>query len=541
MQEENKMGIFVGIVERFTLDAISGWAIDKESSIPVELELLLNGKPVGTFKANRFRRDLVSLKDDGRCAFAITPLIQKKGLLKFLPRKTVFSIRILGTDKVIKNGEKIFEGERSDDLMDFVNRQGLTYRLNKGVFIIPISERPAKWKANALSLVNKIHDYLLQHDYHFCLAYGTLLGLVRESDFLGHDDDVDCMLIVKASTIIQAVDDFFVAIDLLRSGGFSVDIKSNGQVFLGDKTGTTVDTFLGWFDEDGLKLTFTVINKVPKDSILPIQTSQLHGTHVPVPYNPSLILAAIYGPSWNIPDRSFAWNRPAEIAEYFLPIHNYNRGANLEYWDTYYSKNDDNAPPRYPSQFAIFVQSSGETFDTVVEIGCGTARDSLFFASQGAKVISCDYSEKVITANSLFAKTLKLQDKVSFHKVDFSNLNNVANFKQHISTTANSGRKCFYSRFFFHAIDINTETCVLLFYSDICRYGDIIACEFRVDGDQHGGKTTSEHYRRYIKPLDFINNCHRYGFSPYYYVEGKAYANYKDDDALVVRTLLKRL
>jgi SAM-dependent methyltransferase len=260
----------------------------------------------------------------------------------------------------------------------------------------------------------------------------------------------------------------------------------------------------------------------------------------PVIKNYEKLLEKIYGPGWKVPDKSFTWQRPQETVDYFQSIHNYNRGANNEYWANYYGlRNQKVLPPEFPSQFAIFTLGLRKKFKTIVELGCGTARDSFFFAKQDYNVIAADFADSVVQSNTEQKKMLTQSDNINFYKVDFSNLLDIGNFISEINKKR-EGPICFYSRFFFHAIDLNTQSAVFEFLKESCKVGDIISCEFRIHGDQQGSKLTDKHYRRFVKPIEFVRVCHNFGFQVDYLVEGTGYANYGLDDARVCRIVFSK-
>ena len=253
------------------------------------------------------------------------------------------------------------------------------------------------------------------------------------------------------------------------------------------------------------------------------------------------LLEKIYGPNWSVPDKSFTWQRTRDVIDYFSSLHNYDRGANRDYWANYYGSRTQNVlPPEFPSQFAVFVLGLRRGLKTIVEIGCGTGRDSFFFAKQGYHVVAADYADSVIQSNIASKDSLNIPDEISFHQVDFSNLLDVGDFISLVKGKRGNSPVCFYSRFFFHAIDKNVESAVFEFLSECCNYGDFVACEFRIDGDQQGNKLTDDHYRRYVQPLEFVRACHRYGFQVDYLVEGAGYANFGKDDARICRIVFSK-
>ena len=65
-----------------------------------------------------------------------------------------------------------------------------------------------------------------------------------------------------------------------------------------------------------------------------------------------------------------------------------------KYWNEYYLTRP---PVNTPSLFAQYVMEYVKEEKTLCELGCGNGRDSLFFASQGIKVVALDSAESVIS------------------------------------------------------------------------------------------------------------------------------------------------
>ena len=109
-----------------------------------------------------------------------------------------------------------------------------------------------------------------------------------------------------------------------------------------------------------------------------------------------------------------------------------------KYWDEVYSANKLD---HEPSSFAQYIEqkylSSGKS---LLELGCGNGRDSLYFVENGKQVQALDLSSKTIENLSL----LNIKN-VEFLNQDFSNL---AKF---------SDLDYVYSRFTMHSVDEETE------------------------------------------------------------------------------------
>ena len=113
------------------------------------------------------------------------------------------------------------------------------------------------------------------------------------------------------------------------------------------------------------------------------------------------------------------------------------------FWDSYYA---GNATPVLPSQFAAFVANELELTTTIIDVGCGSGRDSLFFARHHFDVVGIDASGPAIenARQSAVAQNLK---SAQFQRSNVKEQNlskTIARFE---------GGLCVYARFFLHAID----------------------------------------------------------------------------------------
>ena len=205
-----------------------------------------------------------------------------------------------------------------------------------------------------------------------------------------------------------------------------------------------------------------------------------------------------------------------------------------DYWGTYYGKRE---APVLPSQFAVFIANeilTGElpAVRTIVELGCGNGRDSLFFLRHGFSVRGLDGSPEAIAAcqEGLEAQSSAIQAQATFR-------HGAADSRESWDWLGDmpEGPVLIYARFFFHAIDRETGAAVLAQAARLLsRRGGALCAEFRTDQDAAAAKVTPTHYRRFIAPDDFAAQLAA-GMDVAWRSEGRGMAKYRSDDAHVAR------
>lgn len=144
------------------------------------------------------------------------------------------------------------------------------------------------------------------------LAYGTLLGAVRESRFIPHDDDVDLLYASRGKDRESVVADLMQLRAQLQSMGYRVDLllpnNLNMHVFH-PRTGALVDVFPCWIEEAGLMLHMEAmkIRPIRPDIVHPGTSVELHGRIFPAPADPVAFLEERYGAAWKVSDPYFEW------------------------------------------------------------------------------------------------------------------------------------------------------------------------------------------------------------------------------------------
>ncbi|MEX0373686.1 class I SAM-dependent methyltransferase [Spiribacter roseus] len=206
-----------------------------------------------------------------------------------------------------------------------------------------------------------------------------------------------------------------------------------------------------------------------------------------------------------------------------------------KYWDNFYEK-ERLGVEDIPSQFAAFVLSEFSGRKTVIDVGCGNGRDSFFFARHVPKVIGIDASKSAIESCHKKREHIGFGN-AEFHQVDLSSLDYCLWFFESVS--AELENSVVYARFFLHAIDEEAEENFLKLAKFVSERGGAVAAEFRTHRDEQQQKETSAHFRRYINPLEFMENARSAGLSLSYFTEGFGLAKYKSDDAHVARFLFR--
>ncbi|QGN32942.1 LicD family protein [Microlunatus sp. Gsoil 973] len=147
--------------------------------------------------------------------------------------------------------------------------------------------------------------------YPAMIAYGTLLGAVREGNFLAHDDDVDMLIPIPAANRDEVEKVLAPLAEQLRSKGWRVSRPNSYTNFhLGEpETGLHVDVFPLLVDGErsSLHMEKMRLRDIATDVVLPPKPFTFLGREVLVPADPEAFLADRYGDGWSTPDPFYDW------------------------------------------------------------------------------------------------------------------------------------------------------------------------------------------------------------------------------------------
>lgn len=200
------------------------------------------------------------------------------------------------------------------------------------------------------------------------------------------------------------------------------------------------------------------------------------------------------------------------------------------YWNNFYSKK---VPPKFSSNFGEFVELKYKRkINSIIDLGCGNGRDTIFFLKKKINCIGIDKSEIVIRKNKKknisFKNFFLSQD---FSKIDFDKLSN--------------NKFSIYSRFSLHSLTLKEENRLIKNLSKSKKL-EYIFIETRTIYDELYGvgkkmkknEFFSDHYRRFIDPKEIKKKLSQ-NFKIIYYQCKKNFAKYKNENPKVLRIVCK--
>ncbi|CAB4692267.1 MAG: class I SAM-dependent methyltransferase [Actinobacteria bacterium] len=297
------------------------------------------------------------------------------------------------------SGRTLWDGEIAfgdeSRRVTFVDRQGQEISLDKSDRFSPtFSVRTEADLAPLLDAMGDLLDLLGREGVAAFPAYGTLLGAVREGQFLGHDSDADLGYVSAASNPVDVVVESFRLQRAAARAGFDT-YRYSGTAFRvrvieSDGTARGLDVFGGFLDHGRLYLMGEVGVDFRDDWIHPLGTTTLAGRSFPAPARPEKLLEAMYGPSWRVPDPAFKFETSAHTQTL---LNQWFRGTSTHRreWERRAALRRRRPVPGGASKLARTVARREPAGTHVLDIGAGRGRDALWLAGKGLTTTAYDY------------------------------------------------------------------------------------------------------------------------------------------------------
>ena len=226
------------------------------------------------------------------------------------------------------------------------------------------------------------------------ISYGCLLGAVRDGHMIGHDTDTDLAYLSAFTHPADIVRESYRMERELRALGWKV-IRMSGadlKLFLPLPDGRVVqvDVFAAFHVGETFYQMGGRSGSLPRSALTPASTVTLEGVELAAPADPEQVLAFLYGPGWRIPDPSFQNVDPVvgPAAARRVVRRGPAGGAALERPLPPPPLGD----PAPGSPFAVWVADRLPAGAQVVDLGCGTGRDTRWFLREGFDVAGADFS-----------------------------------------------------------------------------------------------------------------------------------------------------
>ncbi len=232
------------------------------------------------------------------------------------------------------------------------------------------------------------------------LAFGTLLGAARAGRAIGHDSDSDLLYLSEKETPAEINREIYDIQRAFSRRGLGTTLKSGSFVtvlFPGpDGAPIGIDVYACFYIDGVLHETATLRAPIPRDAILPLSTIEFEGLELPAPADPAKLLAASYGPGWQVPDPSFRHEpdkgTTARFEGWFGNMMTARRG-----WEAWWNHHRELQPA---SELAERVLADHPDPESVLEVGAGNGSDAVALGERGHRVNAYDFARHSFGAAS---------------------------------------------------------------------------------------------------------------------------------------------
>lgn len=310
----------------------------------------------------------------------------------FLDGRAEITVHEHGDESVLFSEEVTFGS--SDVPIAIVNGRGRPIALDKYFRRVETFEGREDAVQPLLDSIAEVIEVVRECGIEAFLAYGTLLGAVRDGKLIGHDSDADLGYVSRHSDPADVVIESFALQRALRARGYQVVRYSGAAIKIdvveSDGAIRGLDLFGGFLRDGQLHLLGEIRTPFEHDWIFPLSSATLEGRPFPVPADPDRVLVATYGESWRVPDPAFHFGTPTTTSRRF---NGWFRGTRVgrSTWDRLYLSGSFGRR-RKPAEAIHWLVDREPAMGSFIDIGCGRGREASFVAERGIPTLALDQS-----------------------------------------------------------------------------------------------------------------------------------------------------
>ena len=363
---------------------VSNAGIEATSADEVIVDVLFDDRRIWSFWLHR---DGAPTEDGHLVAWPGT-------LRDFLHGTARITLRVHGSEEVLFD-EEVTLGSGSGRIA-IVNADGQPLALDKSLRRVQTFDtRSADHVEPLIRAIDDVLTTLHGLGVDAFLAYGTLLGAVRDGRLIGHDSDADLGYLSAYEHPVDVMRESFGLQRALVERGYRVTRYSGSafKVDVRESDGSVrgLDVFGGFMYDGRLHLMGEIRTPFRREWVVPLGTTTLEGREFAAPADTDRFLTATYGESWRVPDPAFHFPTPRSTHRRF---NGWFRGTRVgrAKWDRVYA--NPRPPVLEPSDLASWITTREERVEDFVDIGCGAGVDVWWMAGRGARSTGLDFVRK---------------------------------------------------------------------------------------------------------------------------------------------------
>lgn len=433
------------------------------------------------------------------------------------------------TDTSPRVVEQDVVGEGVDAQRSLVSREEVLAEHNEWLATRSTTMNGVKGENTSDSLYGSLRSVtkvLGGHDIPYFVMFGSLLGLVRNGKPVANDDDVDLAVPSSYYSTVK---------NMCAESGWSLNVDKDG-IFLQIAHYVAVDVYFYVIENDDLlfKWNFTgypddpdTWMRVPMSYALPTHNYEFDRDVFSLPNLPVAVVQFLYGTRWRVSLNKGEYQIKMEKG---VPVVTYASNGSTNYWNDFYANQN---MTEVASPFAVFVDTycDDQKFvdPTLLDLGCGNARDSAYFASKGFDVMAVDRSASAISTNN---------GKFGGSNINFSVMD-LTDLGAHVGSY-----DVIYCRWVIHSITPTDQTRVLKAVRNLLSPNGIFFIEARTVDDPLFGKGepgkdknsfVHGHYRRFLSVPELESQLIDHGFAIEHISASNEYSVVHDDKPHLVR------